>query len=153
MLHEVAKTTHAWGFRESRMPVLEKLALQLQVGIGRPEGAGAGSGREVWVEFGETHLYKHLGSVRLGPAGGAQGNKQLWFENLTVLFGAPGKQMGSLTAVFLPLLYLQFCKAYHVLIPCSLTKLVQGKCRKKPQTKLTKTAHKRTKQIQTRTKQ
>lgn len=40
----------------------------------------------------ETHLCKHLGSVSLGPAGGAQGNKQLWFENLAALFGVPGKQ-------------------------------------------------------------
>lgn len=30
--------------------------------------------------------------MSLGPAEGAQGNKQLWFENLTVLFGAQGKQ-------------------------------------------------------------
>lgn len=72
--------------------MLEKLVLELQVGIGRPGSAGTRSGGEVWVEFGETHLYKHLGSVSLGPAGGAQGNKQLWFENLTVLFGAQGKQ-------------------------------------------------------------
>ena len=40
----------------------------------------------------ETHLYKHLGSVSQGPAGGAQGNKQLWLENVAVVFGVPGKQ-------------------------------------------------------------
>ena len=30
--------------------------------------------------------------MSLGPAGGAQGNKQLWFENVAVVFGVPGKQ-------------------------------------------------------------
>lgn len=68
--------------------MLEKLVLELQIGRGRPGSAETRSGREVWVEFGETHLYKHLGSVSLGPAGGAQGNKQVWFENLTALWSS-----------------------------------------------------------------
>lgn len=72
--------------------MLKKLVLELQIVIGRPGRPGTRSGREVWVEFGKNHLYKHLGSVSLGPAGGAQGNKQLWFENLSVLFLAQGKQ-------------------------------------------------------------
>lgn len=38
----------------------------------------------------ETHLHKHLGPASPGPAGGAQGNKQLWLENLTVILGLRG---------------------------------------------------------------
>lgn len=70
-----------WRFIQRGNPVLEKLALELWVGVGRPPGStGIRGGREVWVEFGETHL----GSVSLGPVGGAQGSKQFWFEDLTV---------------------------------------------------------------------
>lgn len=98
-----------WRFVKRGIPGLEELVLELWVGVGRPpRSAGIRSGREVWVEFGETHLYKHLGSVSLGPVGGAQGNKQFWFEDLTVLLRAQGKQgyeLDGITHCYPPPLY------------------------------------------------
>ena len=95
----------------------------------------------------ETYLYKCFGFVSLGPAEGAQGNKQLWFENLTVLFEAQGKQGQEQDGIIYPYslspcLYLSPFKSTTF---CSLThlqKLFHGKFGNRSQIKLAKRAHK-----------
>lgn len=112
----------------------------------------------------ETHLCKHLGSVSLGPAGGAQGNKQLSFENLAALFGVPGKQgcerdgIIHLQYTILTVLSPLACtccllKAHRSLPPLTYKTCFMVKCKNKPQTKLTKRAHKQTKNLDKEKKQ
>jgi hypothetical protein len=95
-----------------------------------------------WQKDVGRHLHKHLGSASLGPAGGAQGNKQLWFENLTVSFGAQGKQGNEQDGVchLLPSYFLLFYLTLFKSLPHCATCFTYKncKCKNKPQIKLTK---------------